>query len=187
MLAYVFWHWKRTGVQPREYEDRLCEFHRALANSPPTGFTQSWSVAISKADWANNGDAAYEDWYTVTGSAALDPLNEAAISATRKRPHDEAASVAAGGTAGLYRLRAGSEVVAPRSTQWFDKPEGWSYERLFDELRPIISSGDIALWGRQMTLGPAREFCLHANEPIELPQGIDAQAMRLRAVFPQGA
>jgi hypothetical protein len=186
MLAYVFWHWKRAGVQPREYENRLRQFHEALAKSPPVGFTSSWCAALNKAAWANGGNEAYEDWYVVAGSAALDPLNNAAITASRQAPHDDAASAAAGGTAGLYRLRAGRAFRSPTVAHWFAKPQGWSYDRLLDELRPFMV-GDVALWGRQMTLGPAREFCLHAKETMTLPAGIDAQSIPLRSVFPEGA
>jgi len=186
MLAYVFWHWKRVGVQVREYESRLRQFHEALTHSPPDGFTWSWSAALKTATWANDGNEAYEDWYLVTGSAALDPLNDAAITASRQIPHDDAAAVAAGGTAGLYRLRAGRAFRAPGVAHWFAKPKGWSYEKLLDELRPLMT-GDVALWGRQMTLAPALEFCLHANETMNLPAGIDAQSIPLRSVFPEGA
>jgi hypothetical protein len=122
MLAYVFWHWKRAGVQPREYESRLRRFHDALAKSPPDGFSWSWSAALSKAQWANDGSEAYEDWYAVTGSGALDPLNSAAITASLQIPHDDASAMAAGGTAGLYRLRAGRAFRAPGVAHWFAKP-----------------------------------------------------------------
>ena len=187
MLAYVFWHWKQTVVQSRVYEEFLASFHRALKETPSDGFKHSWASAFDKAPWVNNGEPAYEDWYVITGSAALDPLDAAAVSAARKRTHDEAASRAKGGTAGLYRLRKGDEVVAPAIAQWFDKPKGWSYEQLYEELREIISFGDRALWGRQMTFGPAREFCLHAREPVALPGTIDALTIKLRNVFPEGA
>jgi len=184
MLSYVFWHWKRAGVQTPDYEHRLRQFHTALVRSPSPGFKWSWSAALSKAPWANKGGDAYEDWYAVTDSAALDPLNDAAVSASRQLPHDEAASLAAGGTAGLYRLRLGRAFHSPLVALWFAKPDGWSYSQLFDELRPLMV-GDVALWGRQMTLGPAEEFCLHANETVKLPGGIDARSIALRPVFPE--
>lgn len=184
MLAYVFWHWKRTDVDAAHYERRLRLFHEALADSPPAGFTSSVALALKDAPWANNGGDAYEDWYVINDSAALDPLNDAAVSASRQLPHDEAAALALDGTAGLYRLRAGQSIRIPRVAHWFAKPAGWSYPKLYAELEALTEYGAAALWGRQMTLGPAREFCLHGNELLRLPTGIAAQAIPVRAVFP---
>jgi hypothetical protein len=186
MLAYVFYHWKRNDIAARDYEQALRSFHQALKDAPPAGFERSWCVSLAGAPWANAGGDSFEDWYVVGDSSHLDALNDAAVTASRQVPHDKAASAAAGGTAGLYRLRTGNALSAPRYAAWFGKPADWSYSRLYDELERTMS-GSTALWVRQMTLGPALEFCLHANEPIELPLGIAAQALRLRTVFPQGA
>src|SRR5438270_727740 len=119
MLAYVFWHWPRAGVNATEYEDRQRRFHAALAADPPRGFGSSFSVAIEQAPWANAGRAAYEDWYFVHDFAALGELNDAAVSGSRTSPHDSAASVAGGGTAGLYRLRLGGLATRPAHAAWF--------------------------------------------------------------------
>ena len=186
MLAYVFYHWKRSDVTAADYEKRLRDFHRALNQYPSTGFTNSWCVALTGAPWANAGGESWEDWYLVGGSADLDPLNDAAISASRQAPHDKAASAAAGGTAGLYRLKMGTVLSAPRFSVWFGKPADWSYAQLYERLQSV-AGGSTALWVRQMVLGPAHEFCLHSNSPIELPEGITAQLFETRAVFPQGA
>lgn len=186
MLAYVFWHWKRSDISSADYEHRLRRFHEALTASPPRGFTGSTAFALENAAWANGGGAAWEDWYLVENSAALDPLNDAAVSASRQLPHDEAAAMAVGGTAGLYRLRAGQPLRTPRVAHWFAKPASWSYPELYAELEPCTLTGGAALWGRQMTLGPAREFCLHGDELLRLPTGITAQTIALRAVFPGG-
>jgi hypothetical protein len=186
MLAYVFYHWKRGDVTAAHYEGLLRDFQRALNQAPSTGFANSWCVALTGAPWANEGGASYEDWYLVSGSADLDPLNEAAITASRQAPHDKAASAAAGGTAGLYRLRTGTALSAPRFSAWFGKPGDWSYAQLYERLRGV-TGGATALWVRQMTLGPALEFCLHSNSPFELPAGITAQSFETRAVFPQDA
>ena len=136
-------------------------------------------------EWANKGHDSYEDWYLVENSAALDALNEAAISAARKSPHDRAASHAGGGHGGLYRLRAGQLVSAPAFTAWFSKPDGWGYAQLFERLTPSLALGG-ALWQRQMALGPG-EFCLHTVEPIKIPEGIHANWAQARAVFPRSA
>lgn len=185
MLAYVFWHWKRADIPVADYEERLAQFHLALRASPSPGLTGSACLAITGAPWANDGRDAYEDWYLLGSSADLDPLNDAAVSAARQWPHDQAASAAAGGTAGLYRLRAGTASSSPRQAWWFAKPDGWSYSLLHERLRSLTDAG-AGLWGRQMTLGPAREFCLHTSGPVQLPVGLDATCLDLRAVFPRG-
>ena len=184
MLAYVFYHWKRDDVAAADYERLLRDFHLALRHAPSNGFSNSWCVGLTGAPWANGGGDSYEDWYLVRDSADLDPLNEAAISASRQVPHDQAALAAAGGTAGLYRLRAGTAQNSPRYASWFSKPERWSYGQLYEQLGSLTERS--ALWGRQMTLGPAREFCLHTNEPATLPAGIAAHSLELRRVFPEG-
>lgn len=184
MLAYFFYHWKRSDVDAREYESRLRDFHTALKGAPPDGFSGSWSVALTGVPWANNGADAYEDWYLVRNSADLDPLNDAAISASRKMPHDRVASGTKSGSAGLYRVRAGAVVDNPGFTNWFSKPDGWSYPQLFEALRSLTSAG--ALWQRQMALGPG-EFCLHTKLPVSLPAGITGHSAELRNVFPAGA
>ena len=113
MLAYVFWHWRRPDVPAASYEALQRRFHAALGAAPPAGFLGSRSLAITGAPWADGGNEAYEDWYLLEGSAALDPLNAAAVSASRQAPHDAAAAVAGGGTAGLYLLRLGSAGEPP--------------------------------------------------------------------------
>ena len=186
MLAYFFCHWKLPTVSEAEYEERLRDFHDALRTAPSDGFSASWSVALAQVPWANNGGDSYEDWYFIRNSADLDPLSDAAISASRKMPHDKAAAALAGGSAGLYRPRLGEVSGVPKFTAWFDKPEGWSYQQLFDRLGPSIQQGAV-LWQRQMALGPAREFCLHTNTSVTLPDGINAQPISLKRVFPGSA
>ena len=182
MLAYFFYHWKLQTVAEAEYEHRLEYFHNALKAAPSDGFSTSWCFALTGPRWANNGGDSYEDWYLVRNSADLDPLNDAAISASRKVPHDKAAAALAGGAAGLYRPRLGKVGGVPRFTTWIEKPEGWPYQQLFDRLGPSLGTDDV-LWQRQMALGPG-EFCLHTVERISVPEGIDARVIPLRAVFP---
>ncbi len=187
MLSYTVWHWRRPDVARDEYERRQRAFHAALGASGAPGFVRSVSVALDGAPWAGAGGEAYEDWYLVDGSAALDPLNDAAIGAARERPHAEAAAVAAGGTAGLYRLRAGAVLAAPAHATWFAKPADRGYARLFDELRPLVERTAGALWCRQMVLGPTPEFCLQGEGPVELPAGYEALRLPLRPVWSGGA
>ena len=184
MLAYVFWHWRRPDVPAAPYEALQRRFHAALGAAPPPGFLRSRSLAITGAPWAAGGNEAYEDWYLVEGSAALDPLNVAAVSASRQAPHDAAAAAADGGTAGLYLLRSGSAGEAPRTATWFAKPAGQSYAALFALLEPLVRAEGGALWGRQMVLGPTPEFCLHTARPVALPAPLVPVPLHFRPVWP---
>ncbi|HKG79150.1 MAG TPA: hypothetical protein VKA78_07020, partial [Pyrinomonadaceae bacterium] len=80
---------------------------------------------------------------------------------------------------GLYRLRTGQENLAEaRFAVWLSKPSGVSYNDFYAALQPLTSQHGVALWGRQMTLGPTTEFCLHSSTEIELPQVLTTKALR---------
>jgi len=188
MLAYVFWHWRRPEVPTAAYEAAQRRFHAALEAAPPPGFLGSRSLGIEGAPWAAGGGPAYEDWYLLEGSAALDPLNAAAVSASRQAPHDAAAAVADGGTAGLYLLRQGvADQPPPVAATWFGKPPGMSYGALFSALEPVVQVERAALWGRQMTLGPAPEFCLHSSRRLTLPAPLAGMSLSCRPIWPAAA
>ena len=182
-LAYVFWHWRQASADRAAYESAQQAFQHALAESPSTGFVRSFSHAITGAPWANQGGEAYEDWYLVRDSAALDPLDTAAVTAGRKGAHDAAASLAAAGTAGLYQLKLGTAPTAPRSAQWFAKPAGMSYGQLFGAIEPTLDPVGGSLWVRRMTLGPAPEFCVLAREPAMLAPPFQMFAVSLRPLW----
>jgi hypothetical protein len=184
LLAYVFWHWRRANVAAEEYEARQRAFQTSMAAARVSGFSGSFSSRLSGAAWAAGGAEAYEDWYLVDGFGAFDALNEAAISSSRAAPHDAAATVAAGGTAGAYALRLGAPVAAPRYAQWFGKPEGMSYRELLHEIAPALPPGRAALWSRQMALGPAPEYCLHTEATVSLPAAFLVLALPLSPVWP---
>jgi hypothetical protein len=185
MLAYVFWHWRRQEIPRQQYEERQQRFHATLQAAPSAGFLRSRSVAIHGAPWAASGGDAYEDWYLVNDSAALDPLNQAAITAPRQLAHDAAAAAAHGGTAGLYRLRHGSVGNAvPTLAAWFSKPSGMSYDQLFSAVEPLLPSAAGALWCRQMVLGPSPEFCLQSSAPVLLPAPFTPLVLELRPIWP---
>ena len=184
MLAYVFWHWPQAQTNIREYETRQQAFHAALAAAPARGFLWSFTAGISGAPWAAAGADAYEDWYAVDDFTALGALNDAAVSGSRSAPHDAAAAAVAGGAGGVYGLRVGSALRTPQVAHWFGKPAGMSYRELFAQLTPVVEEARAALWMRQMVLGPAREFCLHAASPLSLPAPFDALVTPLRLVFP---
>jgi hypothetical protein len=188
MLAYVFWHWRRPEIAREEYEQRQQRFHAALRAAPSTGFLTSRSAAVRGAPWAAWGGEAYEDWYLVEDSAALDPLNQAAVTAPRQRPHDAAAAAADGGTAGLYRLRLGSVAdEVPTLGAWFSKPAGMGYDQIFSAVKPLLRSSAGALWCRQMVLGPTPEFCLQSSAPVPFPATITPLALQLRPIWPIGS
>ena len=185
MLAYVFWHWPRPDTSRDEYERLQRRFHVALRDAPPVGFLGSHTDAIGAVPWIGHAGAAYEDWYHLEDGTALEPLNEAAVTASRRSPHDAAAAVAAGGTAGLYRLRMGSVGgTAPTVAAWFSKPEGMTYAGLDELLESPVRSGGGFLWCRQMVLGPTPEFCLRSAAPVVLPAPVVPLLVSLRRLWP---
>lgn len=170
MLAYVFWHWRQEQIERGAYLDHLAEFHQTLAANKPEGFQRSVVFGIRGANWLNTTGEAFEEWYLLDDSAAMDRLNEAAVSGVCEEPHNRVAREAADGTGGLYRLRVGQEDLAQaRFAVWLSKPAGVSYNDFYSGLQPITSQPGVALWGRQMTLGPTTEFCLHSPNRIGLP------------------
>jgi hypothetical protein len=167
MLGYVFWHAPKEGVASPAYRDALSAFHRALNAHPPAGFRGSASFALSACPWLPAGEA-FEDWYLVEDFAALGVLNEAAVAGPRGEPHQRAAALAGPGTGGLYLLNrapSGSGVLslltAARWRWWFAKPEGRSYPDFHEELRTLPFLDRALVWQRQLTLGPALEYCTH--------------------------
>lgn len=179
MLAYVFWHWSQPGVDADTYVGHLVAFHRTFNANKPIGFQGSRVFRIRGASWlATTGDA-YEDWYLLDDSAALDRINEAAVSGVCEAPHNLVAREAAGGTAGLYRLKDGPMLDEPRFATWLSKPDGLSYAGFYSML-----AGN-CLWQRQMTLGPTTEFVIHAMDEIELPDGLKAN--QVLALQPAGS
>ena len=191
MLAYVFWHWPGAGVEADSYEKDLRDFHRALAQAKPAGFQRSVVFRLAGAPWLATSGPAYEEWYLVDGSGGLDPLNEGAVSGLCKEPHDRAARQAGGGTAGLYRLRAGEPKLAPPAAGleewslawWFAKPAGVRYEDFYAQLAPLTRQPGVSLWGRQMTLGPTPEFTLRSPAPLDLPAALEAFRLELQPLW----
>ena len=135
MLAYIFWHRPAPGVTVEEYEGRLRDFHETLA-------APSAAYRLHHLPW--RAEDGYEDWYLVEDWTALGELNEAAVAAARRGEHDAAARLAGDGWAGIWRLVRGLP----------EPPDGVRWQ-------PSAPEDDgAAYWQRQMTLGPAPEFCL---------------------------
>jgi hypothetical protein len=181
VLAYVFWHWPQPAVDRAEYERVLGRFHASLRDAPPPGFQRSWVWRVARAAWLPA--PAYEDWYLLDDSAALDRLNDAAVTAGRQAAHEHAARLVAGGVAGLYRLRAGGPLSGARHAHWLAKPAGASYPVFIAAIRGAAGGAAYALWGRQMVLGPAPEFCVQVANPLPL-RDYETTSLGLEGVWP---
>jgi hypothetical protein len=181
MLAYVFWHWPLPGRDTRSYEAYLAQFHRTLRGGDVPGFQTSTSFLVEALPWTPG--LAYEDWYLVEDYTALGRLNDAAVTASRKNPHDAVARAVSGGVGGLYRLHAGAPTATARFATWLSKPRGMDDGTFDRHLQPTVTTG-VAVWRRQMVLGPAHEFCiLSASAPVIPPALGSGLTMSRRGVF----
>lgn len=183
MLAYVFWHWPQPDIDRDAYEDHVREFQQALAKNKPEGFQQSVVFRIYGAGWLKTNGEAYEEWYLLDDSAAMDRLNTAAVSDACEEPHNKVAREAADGIGGLYRLREGAEnLEQAKFAIWLGKPAGVSYKNFYADLQSLTTQSGVALWGRQMTLGPTTEFCVHSKSPLQLPSGYSGYTLNLQLI-----
>src|SRR5947208_17075207 len=108
MLTYVFWHQRERKIAREEYQERLVAFHRILRERQPQGLLFSMVLEMAQLPWMEEGSEAYEDWYIVENSAALDPLDEAAVTGICREPHHQVARLARNGTAGQDRSKVGA-------------------------------------------------------------------------------
>lgn len=143
MLAYVFWHRPRSGVERDAYEEAQSAFHDSLGID---------SACFRLAALPFDEGAAYEDWYLVDDWEGLGVLNDTAVDERHRRGHDDAASLAAVGWGGVYGLVRGGPVI-PEGAEWLEKPRGEGSAEFVASL-----PGD-TVWRRQLVLGPAPEFC----------------------------
>jgi hypothetical protein len=160
VLAYVFWHHPADPVDSAGYEARLAAFHDRLRAVAPAGFRESAAFRVGALAWQPGG--GYEDWYLVDDWTALGALNAAAVDAQHRPDHDAVASLAGDGAGGVYKLLSGGLPLADAGTaRWLAEPPAATPD-----------DADVALWQRQMVLGPAPEFCV-------LERGADAAFHRL--------
>ena len=171
MLAYVFWHWPQPHIDRSQYVEHLIDFQRTLAANKPAGFRESMVYRLRGANWLKTDGEAYEDWYLLDDSAAMDRLNEGAVTGACEEPHHRVAREAEDGIAGLYQLHTG-QVEQARFATWLSKPDGVSYREFYETV------GGVTLWQRQMVLGPTTEFCIHSSEPRE-------NSIALELIWPQ--
>jgi hypothetical protein len=177
VLAYVFWHVPVAGLAAADYEEKLAGFHAALRGERPGGLGLTAVVALDAIPWLG-GAAGYEDWYLVEDYAALGILNAAAVSGTRRGPHDAAAAAAQRGVAGLMSHVAGPLLPErPGWAAWLSKPDGMPYDAFHAALWEALGN-DASAWQRQMTLGPATEYCVIAPFAHALPWPAQSWAVR---------
>jgi len=158
VLAYVFWHRPRDGVDAAGYVASLTAFHERIG-------VPSWFAALERPPWGEDV-GWYEDWYLVEDWNGLGRLNEVAITGARQPPHDVAAALAREGIAGIYGL-IGGRPEPPEWAAWVAKPRGSGYGDFEEELVGVGAAGSV--WKRQMTLGPTPEFVVLAPLPLALP------------------
>jgi hypothetical protein len=173
LLAYVFSHRPAAGVDVADYEAILKQFHAALAGAPPSGFLRSSTFRV--------GDR-YSDWYLLDSSAALDVLNEAAVTGARTQAHSAAAGMAVDGSGKLYSLAGGEPGSMTGFEIGFSKPAGMSYADLYERMQPFSGREGASLWRRMMVLGPPPEFCLVARTEIELPREFRPEVLSREAI-----
>jgi hypothetical protein len=147
MLAYVFWHRPRQGIDHATYKDAQRTFHSSLE-------TPSASFRLAELPFGD-GENGYEDWYLVENWEGLGDLNRAAVDSMRRPGHDLAASQSADGWGAVYSPVRGPASI-PDGANWLHKPRGKSSEGF------ISSLPETAVWQRQMVLGPGPEFCAAA-------------------------
>jgi hypothetical protein len=87
----VFRHWPPQASDGGIYEALHLQFHRSIANESPAGFHRSFIFRLEKAPWIAVTGPIYEDWYLVENFAALETLNEGAVSGKNHTPHDNIA------------------------------------------------------------------------------------------------
>jgi hypothetical protein len=177
VLAYVFWHVPQSGVAANDYEERVTAFHTALRGERPTGLGLTATVALDAIPWLE-GASGYEDWYLVEDFATLGLLNAAAVSNTRRAPHDRAAAAAHLGVAGIMGHVSGPLLPErPGWAAWLSKPAGTPYDDFHAGLWEALGN-DASAWQRQMTLGPATEYCVVAPAERDLPWPAQSWALR---------
>src|SRR2546421_11645813 len=100
MLTYVFWHQRESKIAREEYQERLVAFHRILRERQPQGFLFSMILEMAQLPWMEEGREAYEDWYIVENSAALDPLDDVAANRIIRGPPYQVGRCGGGGGGG---------------------------------------------------------------------------------------
>ncbi len=168
MIAYVFWYSARADVDLRKFDEGMRAFHRGLAHHPPPGFASSRSFRTGPLPWAERA-TSYEDWYLVEDFTGLGRLNERAAAGGHAEAHDHVAEYSEQGAGSVYALEAGEASLVPLVMYWFDRPEELTTPTFINETRALVKAAGATLWRRQLSLGPAREYCVHSMARLDLP------------------
>ena len=176
MLTYLFWHRPADGVEPAAYERALLAFHDRLRAVRVPGLVVSGSATVQGLPWMPG--SGYEDSYVVGDFAALGVLNAAAVDDAHAGAHDRVARTAGFGAGAVYGLESGDPLRPSRHCAWITKPAGAGYAEFRDRLGSHIAPADVAVWRRQMVLGPAPEFRLTSDRPFAVPGELTAITSR---------
>lgn len=173
MIAYQFFHHLEDGADEVEYEAGLRHFHVALAEAGIPGFVGSRTYQT---------DDGYFDWYVMETSAALDLVNDAAVSGARSPLHETVARHAVDFAGKLLKLAAGRYDPEFLFEIRFSKPRGMTYADLYRRLEPWTGRPDTSAWRRMMVLGPGPEFSLLARTEEVLPREMEPVLVRLEPI-----
>jgi hypothetical protein len=183
LLAYLFWHQPADKVNPAGYKEALVAFHDRLRAVKVPGLVASASASIESLPWMPG--SGYEDSYLVEDFAALGILNAAAVDDAHAGAHDRVAHAAGFGAGALYGLESGDPLRPGGFCAWVTKPAGVSYAQFREQLALHTPPTLVAVWRRQMVLGPSPEFRLTSDHPFVLPAELAAVACRLSVVVSQ--
>lgn len=180
MLTYLFWHQRAEGQPHPSYEQALVAFHRRLREVPVPGLLASGTFRVRGLPWLPHD--GYEDWYAVDDFSALGRLNDAAVDAAHVEAHDRVAHAAGFGTGGVYALERGERAAPGGYCLWLTKPNGVSYPDFREQVALHTGGESVALWRRQMVLGPAPEFRVTAARELSMPTAMAPLSCRLTSL-----